>query len=77
MISDPVAAQGKKTVDTIYDKNEEQERSLKHKVNLCLRRFQAPDQNITDKITPLEDAGMDAESTEESIERKKLDEEMN
>ena len=74
LIPDPVAAQGKRADgSTIYDKNERARAFFEAQGKPVPERFQAPDQNITDKITPLEDAGMDAESTEESIE-KKLDE---
>ena len=74
MIPDPIAAQGKRADgSTIYDKNERARAFFEAQGKPVPERFQAPDQNVTDKITPLEDAGMDAESTEESIE-KKLDE---
>ena len=71
LIPDPVAAQGKRADgSTIYDKNERARAFFEAQGKPVPERFQAPDQNVTDKITPLEDAGMDAESTEESIEKK-------
>ena len=71
LIPDPIAAQGKRADgSTIYDKNERARAFFEAQGKPVPERFQAPDQNVTDKITPLEDAGMDAESTEESIEKK-------
>ena len=71
LIPDPIAAQGKRADgSTIYDKNERARAFFEAQGKPVPERFQAPDQNVTDKITPLEDAGMDAKSTEESIEKK-------